>query len=109
MKQKIPEENPLDIFMSPASKSNERILPIKKKTSLTIHIAEETTERTKNAVFWTPGLTLSRFVEDALVNALDSLEEKSGKPFPERPTSLKKVGPFSEEVSCTPLLQQSPA
>ena len=38
-------------------------------------------ERAKNAVFWTPRLTLAALASQALTNAVDSLEKKRGEAF----------------------------
>jgi len=44
----------------------------------------EVKERAKNAVFWTPGLTLANLAAQAFTNAVDRLEKKRGEAFPPR-------------------------
>ena len=51
-------------------------------------------ERAKNAMFWTPGLTLADLASQALTNAVDSLEKKRGEAFPHRKTELKGGRPM---------------
>lgn len=60
---------------------------------LTVQIDETVIERARNAVYWTPGLTLSAFVEKALVRALFGLEEQRGEAFPNRQKDLKAGRP----------------
>ena len=49
----------------------------------------ELLERAKNAVFYTPGLTLAALTEIALVTQLDRLERKYGGPYPARTAALR--------------------
>lgn len=64
-----------------------------KRERLTAQIPREIIERARNAVYWTPGLTLAGLTEIAIEKLLDELEEKQGKPFPQRPTELKAGRP----------------
>lgn len=41
-------------------------------------------ERARNAVYWTPGLTLTDLATQALAAAVDDLEHERGQPFPTR-------------------------
>lgn len=61
----------------------------KRKERLTIHLPVETIERAKNAVFWTPGLTLADLGERALGRLLDDLEKERGEKFAPRLNELK--------------------
>jgi hypothetical protein len=63
------------------------------KERFTVHITNETKERVKNAVFWTPGLTLSDIAEIALLRELERLENEHG-PFPQRTSDLKGGRPI---------------
>lgn len=58
------------------------------KERLTVHLPVELIERVKNAVYWTPGLTLARLAEEALRQALADLEAARGAPFPPRERPL---------------------
>lgn len=64
------------------------------KSRLTTYITHTTIERVKNAVFWTPGLTLADFTERALIKAIDDIEGGRGEHFPQRSSDLKKGRPI---------------
>ncbi|MFI0436153.1 MAG: hypothetical protein ACH350_10620 [Parachlamydiaceae bacterium] len=51
-------------------------------------------ERIKNAVYWTPGLTLAS-LEEAFAKVVDALEEERKAPFPKRKEELKTGKPIS--------------
>jgi len=61
---------------------------------MTFHLPVELTERLRNAVYWTPGLTLAGLAEQALEAELSKLEKKNGEPFAERPEKLKGGRPI---------------
>ena len=63
--------------------------PAERRQRLSVVLPEELLERAKNAVFWTPGLTLAALTEAALVAQLDRLERKNGAPFPARTAALR--------------------
>lgn len=46
-------------------------------------------ERARDAVYWTPGLTLNELAEVALSHTLDCMETLRGGPFPPRQGPLK--------------------
>lgn len=54
------------------------------KQRITLYISADVIDKVKDAVYWEPGLTLAAFSEEALYNALISLEAERGKPFPPR-------------------------
>jgi|SRR5579884_3195707 len=60
-----------------------------RKKHMTFLLRAEATERVKNAVFWTPGLTLADLADQALAEAVDRLEKKRGEPYPHRTSELK--------------------
>lgn len=62
------------------------------KRKLTVQISENIIERVKNAVWWTPGLTLSEFSEKALVKFVDDLENENGGPFVVRKNEKMRSG-----------------
>lgn len=51
----------------------------------TARVDTSVTDRVKRAAYWTPGLTVSKVVTDALLAAVDLLEEANGGPFPPTP------------------------
>ena len=62
------------------------------KERLTLNLPVDLIERLKNAVYWTPGLTLAKVAEDALSAAMDKIEKEHGRPFPPRKESFLKRG-----------------
>ena len=59
------------------------------KERLTVHLPTEVIDRARNAVFWSPGLTLAGLAERAFLEALERLEKKNGGPFAPRKAELK--------------------
>ena len=66
-----------------------------KKQRITVQISENVIERVKNAVYWTPGVTLASLAEEAFAKAVDQLEKKKGSSFPQRKEELKTGRPIS--------------
>jgi hypothetical protein len=69
-------------------------VPPPKKQRFTVHLTEELINDIKNAVFWTPGLTISDLVESALLQAIEAMEKKLGEKFPQRTQGLKGGRPI---------------
>ncbi len=84
--------NPLDAVIpaSPASIAPPPAAPAPAvvKERLTVHVPVDLIERVKNAVYWTPGLTLAQLAEEALREAIDAREVARGTPFPPRERPL---------------------
>lgn len=87
--------NPLDVVI-PVRQFVEKGTTQKKiiKERLTVHLPVELIERVKNAVYWTPGLTLAGLAEEALTTAVERLERERGEPFPPRKSELKGGRPI---------------
>lgn len=64
------------------------------KVRLTVHVPPDVSERAKDAVYWTPGLTLADLAETALRRELDRIEEERGEPFPKRTSELRGGRPL---------------
>ena len=64
------------------------------KERLTVHVPVELINRLKNAVYWTPGLTLAGLAEEAFDRALEGLEKDQGGPFPQRDQELRGGRPL---------------
>lgn len=64
------------------------------KVRLTVHVPSDVSERAKDAVFWTPGLTLADLAETALRKELDRIETERGERFPERTSELRGGRPI---------------
>jgi len=88
--------NPLDAVI-PTGRRDEpepTIEPAKTpKERATFQLPVDVVERARNAVFWTPGLTMAALMEEALGAHLDRLEKKRGEPFPRRSGALKMGRP----------------
>jgi hypothetical protein len=85
--------NPLDTVIParlPESKPPKKVI----KERLTVHLPVELIERIKNAVYWTPGLTLAGLAEEAFTAAVERLERERGGPFPPRRAELKGGRPL---------------
>ena len=72
------------------------------KQRLTITLPAELLDRLRNAVYWTPYLTLAGFIESAVSAKLDEFEKQHGEPFPTRIEELKggrprRIGSVSRE------------
>ncbi|MBG0777600.1 MAG: hypothetical protein H0S85_14340 [Desulfovibrionaceae bacterium] len=63
------------------------------KTRITFYLSEAMVDKAKNAVFWTPGMTLSGLVEQALEERVERMESERGQAFPERSSELAKGRP----------------
>lgn len=102
-------ENPLDSLIQPISnKGGEKSIldgeqDIKNiiasrskvpKQRITVQISHNVIERLKNAVYWTPGLTLAALAEEAFSRAIDRLENERAARFPDRKEELKTGRPI---------------
>lgn len=64
------------------------------KERMTIQISKDTIERAKNAVYWTPGLTIAQLTEEALNLVLNEMEKERGGSFPQRKSELRPGRPL---------------
>jgi hypothetical protein len=53
-----------------------------KKLRVSTMVATEVVKAAGRAVYWTPGLTMSAFVESAMAREAERLEKERGEPFP---------------------------
>ena len=63
------------------------------KERVTVQLPLELTERVRNAVYWTPGLTVAGLAEQALTTALEAMEAERGQAFAPRREELKPGRP----------------
>lgn len=63
------------------------------KQRLTVQLAGGVLDRLRNAVFWTPGLTITGFIERCISETVDPMEKERGDEFPERSHHLKAGRP----------------
>ncbi|MCB9093357.1 MAG: hypothetical protein H6620_12450 [Halobacteriovoraceae bacterium] len=61
---------------------------ISRRSKVSAEVDYDVADRVKNAVYWTPGLTMARFIEKALEDAIDKLEEDRGGKFEAREREL---------------------
>ena len=69
---------------------------VSKRDRFSVQIDGELVERVRNAVFWTPGMTMADLVEDGVRRALTAIEKKNGGPFPPRKSDLKGGRPLKQ-------------
>ena len=55
-----------------------------KQERLSARVPQEVMERVRNAVYWTPGLTIAGMTAQALEQFIDQIEAERGEPFPRR-------------------------
>lgn len=79
----------LDDIFTPQEKVKQNP-EVKKTEKLSLLMDAQLVERLKNAVYWSPGLTISSVVERATADMIKKLEKDNGKPFPERNGKMKK-------------------
>ena len=60
-----------------------------KSARLTLQLSAELIERLRNVVYWTPGLTLTAIVAEALRRCVEERETKHGGAFPKREQQLR--------------------
>lgn len=91
--------DPLDALIPPEVETPPSFEPVNKavKQRVTFQLSSSVIEQARNAVYWTPGLTMSGLAEEALKRELARLEEKRGMPFSERAQELKAGRPVKEE------------
>lgn len=59
-----------------------------KRVRISAEISGDVADRIKNAVYWTPGMTMAGFIEESLAKAIEELEEEKGEKFPQRERNL---------------------
>ena len=96
-KRKTIGENPLDAVIpqnpqtsGPPVSTSHKIA----KERLTVHLPVDLIDRVKNAVYWTPGLTLAGLAEAGFREAVDEMEGQRGEAFPARNGELKGGRPI---------------
>jgi hypothetical protein len=88
-------DNPLDTVIPRAPSEAAVAEPeAPKKERMTFHLPVEVMDRAKNAVYWTPGLTLAELASQALTEAVDRMEKKRKEAFPPRKAELKGGRPM---------------
>ena len=89
--------DPFDALVpkTPPSSSRQKRKEKVRKIRSTFHLPMELLERARDAVYWTPGLTLSSLCEAGLRSEIVNLERKRGEAFPKRAGDLKAGRPVN--------------
>ena len=66
------------------------------KDRVTVLVDAAIVSKARDVVFWTPGMTVSLLVENALRSEIEKLEKKRGKTFPAREGDIKTGRPVSK-------------
>jgi hypothetical protein len=78
------EQDPIPVEISRAPGRRPKV----EKERLTVHLPVDLIDRLKNAVYWTPGLTLAGLAEEVFQEAVERIEKERGEPFPPRKREL---------------------
>jgi hypothetical protein len=84
----VPQEN----HQQEPGKHTVREEPSATKQRFTVSINAESIEKARQAVYYTPGLTLSALVEKAMQTEIEEMERERGTPFPEGEEVKLSVG-----------------
>lgn len=71
------------------SQEDEEKRPPPGKQRISLQLPAELIERARDAVYWTPGLTLNELAEVAFTHTLSCMEVLQAGPFPPRAGPLK--------------------
>lgn len=90
-------DNPLDAVVPRMSGGTKRPEPEANparptKERVTFQLPVDLIEKARDAVYWTPGLTMANLMEEALVAQLERTEKKRGEPFPSRAGAALRTG-----------------
>ena len=77
-----------------ASKAKPATKPRAAKVRATFHLPEDLLDQARDAVYWTPGVSMASLCEKGLRAELAKLERKRGEPFPRRESELKGGRPI---------------
>ncbi len=78
----------------------DRSRELTRKRGLTITLPQDLLDRMRNAVYWTPCLTVAKLVEDAVAAKLVEMEHANGRAYPKRPRELKPGRPSRQRTRC---------
>ena len=84
---RVPEREPAGEGTAAA----ERRVP---RARITVQLDGELVDRMRNAVYWTPGLTLASLAEVAFQREMEAREQERAEPFPPRREELRPGRPL---------------
>ena len=67
-------------------------MPKDKLVTMSIRVSPELANRIRNAIYFTPGMSIVSFVAGPLERAVESMERKNGGPFAQRHTEGLRRG-----------------
>lgn len=67
------------------------------KQKIAVQLPSDLVEKARDAVYWTPGMTLNRLAQIALVHTLECMESLRGVPFPPRGGNLPAGRPVQSK------------
>ena len=88
----LPKEQPMRPTNQP-TKANTAEIPPPRMVRLTVSLPGELVDRLRNAVYWSPGLTLAWLIAKSLRTSLSEMESSRQGPFPRRTTALRAGRP----------------
>src|SRR5690242_17719802 len=89
--------NPLDAVVPPPNQTPAEARPGEEaKERVTFKLPLDLIERIRDVVYWTPGATMARLLEDALATHLEKLERERGSTFPRRSGAIRTGRPIKE-------------
>ena len=65
---------------------------------LTVKLPRSLIDRLRNAVYWTPGLTITGFLAKCITSGVAGLEKERGDQFPQRERALRPGRPAKTRV-----------
>lgn len=90
----VPNGQDAPTSLSPRPRSSNTIgLSSSRRTRITLNLPADLVEQMRDAVYWTPGVTLAWLVASAMKSALSDLQVKNQGPFPRRTKPLRAGRP----------------
>ena len=74
----------------------EKIMSSQDKGRVTVVLPGDLLDRIRNAVYWTPGMTLTDFAISAFTEEVGRMEKDRRKPFPSRKRELRPGRPMKD-------------
>ncbi len=88
----LPKEQPIR-QTNQTTKAGTAETPPPRMVRLTVSLPGELVDRLRNAVYWSPGLTLAWLIAKSLRTSLSEMESSRQGPFPRRTTALRAGRP----------------
>ena len=89
MANKTLKADPFEAIPKVTPKTSATYTKPKTYKHFTVHLSLDLQDRMKNAVYWTPGLTLAGLCETAIDKELSKIEKENGGRFAKREADLR--------------------